>query len=205
MTNETVVRNHFKRVDSKIHRVMRDLDFGTWLKQWQAKRNDQDYFGALCREIIGQQLSGKAAETITGRFLDVLPGRVLEPTAVLALKDEAMRKAGMSWAKARYVKNIAIEFMAGRIDVQRLHTWSDEQVIDHLVAIKGVGPWTAEMFLMFTLGREDVFSHGDVGLRNGIEKVYGLTNLSREEVEAIINPWSPYKTYGSIALWHALE
>src|SRR4030042_5897133 len=110
----------------------------------------------------------------------------------------------MSWAKAGYIKNIARAFLDNK-KMTKLNELEDEEVIDELVKIKGIGRWTAEMFLIFTLGREDVFSPGDLGLRRGLEKLYNLKNPSRETVESIVNPWSPFRSYGSIGLWSSLE
>ncbi len=201
--NYTSIRNFYKKSDPVIYSVIKDLDFTHWLKP--TPTTTDGYFAALCREIIGQQLSGKAASTISKRFFDLLPSGAPQPGSVLALSNQAMRDVGLSWAKVSYVKNIAQAFVDNQINAAKLHEWSDEEVVSHVTQIKGVGRWTAEMFLLFVLGREDIFSYGDLGLKRGLEKLYNLSNPSKAIVEPIITKWSPYKSYGSIALWQSLE
>jgi len=130
---------------------------------------------------------------------------VVDPKKLLKIKDQKLRDVGMSWGKVRYVKDLAIKHLGGEIDLSKLSSLSNEQVITELTKVKGIGPWTGEMFLMFTLRREDVFSFGDLGLKRGIEKLYNLKEPTVAQIEKIIMPWSPYKTYGSIALWHSLD
>jgi DNA-3-methyladenine glycosylase II len=201
--SNALIKSFFKSVDPLLYPYVVQVNYERWLGKARPSGSSDFYFSQLCEDIIGQQLSGKAADTILGRF-EVLLEKKVTPERVLEIKDEEMRNVGMSWAKAKYVKNIAVAFIEGGIDAMRLHTWDDEVVIEHLTAIKGVGRWTAEMFLMFTLGRENVFSYGDLGLRRGIEKVYGLANPDRKAIEPIVEKWSPYKSYGSIALWQSL-
>jgi 3-methyladenine DNA glycosylase/8-oxoguanine DNA glycosylase len=230
---------HFEKKDPVIHQVLVDMDMSEWVVPRKEQHDTLGYFGSICRQIIGQQLSGNVAKVIIERFVDLLSetdsiaslqndlvtsselnpdslptnsaGRQKKgsisftPQAVLSLSDQAMREVGMSWAKVSYVKNIARAFDEGQVDAIHLHSWTDEIVIEHLTQIKGVGRWTAEMFLMFTLGREDVFSFGDLGLKRGLEKLYGLDNPKKELIEKIVAPWSPYKSYGSFALWQSLE
>lgn len=202
--SNTLIKNFFKSADPLLYPYVARVDYGKWLGKVRTQGSSDFYFSQLCEDIIGQQLSGKAADTIIGRFEVLLDNRVT-PKRVLAIEDEHLRNVGMSWAKAKYVKNIATAFISGQINGGTLHKWDDEAVIEHLSAIKGVGRWTAEMFLLFTLGRENVFSYGDLGLKRGLEKVYGLTKPDKNEVEAIVDAWSPYKSYGSIALWQSLD
>lgn len=192
---------HFRNHDPVIHQVIHRLDLTTWLKP----RRPGQYFLSLCQDIISQQLSDKAAMTICNRFLVLFPKKKITPQQVLAVKDEALRQVGMSWSKAAYVKNIAQAFAGGELTGPDLQKLSDEEVIAKLTQIKGIGPWTAEMFLIFSLGREDVFSHGDAGLRRGIEILYQLTDPSRDQIEQITQSWSPYRSYGCLALWKALD
>lgn len=107
----------------------------------------------------------------------------------------------MSWAKARYIRDIAEKMERREVRLSRLHTLGDEEVIAELTKIKGVGRWTAEMFLMFSLGREDVFSFGDLGLRKAMQKLYGMPEFSRKRAESIVIRWSPYRTFASRILW----
>ena len=121
------------------------------------------------------------------------------------MKDDALRNAGMSWAKVNYIKNIAEAYIKNAIQFDKFHILPDSEIITQLTSIKGIGNWTAEMFLMFTLGREDVFSHGDLGLRKGFTKIYKIENPSKDQIENVTSKWKPFRSYGSIALWHALD
>lgn len=199
--NEQKIRAHFKRIDPIIHSAMEEIDFSDWLEP----RNSSDYFVSICREIIGQQLSGKVASTITGRFRKLFGRKKVSPKNTLTFSDQELRDVGMSWAKVKYVKDLAEKTLNGDINLENLDELNDEDVRIELIKVKGIGPWTAEMFLIFTLGREDVFSHGDLGLRRGLEKLYRLKDPSEEQINKIVSPWSPYKTYGSITLWHSLD
>lgn len=197
------IKRHFKKVDPVIYRVMADLDFNQWLAPRRRKRGD--YFMSLCREIIGQQLSGKVADVILHRFKSAFTKKTPTPRKVLKVSDQKLRDIGMSWAKVSYVKDLAQKTLKKEVGLHVLDRLDDQEVMVELTKIKGIGPWTAEMFLIFTLRRENVFSHGDLGLRKGIQKLYRLENPTQEKIEKIIGPWSPYKSYGSIALWHSLE
>jgi DNA-3-methyladenine glycosylase II len=164
------------------------------------------YFQKLCDDIVSQQLAGSAATSIFNRFINLMPTKKFTPRHVLKLKDQALRDVGLSWAKASYIKNLAEKVNNQEVRLEKLSKLDDEAVIAELVKVKGIGPWTAEMFLMFSLGREDVFSHGDLGLRNGLVKLYQLRKPPTiERANRIVNRWSPYKSYGSLALWHSLD
>ena len=198
--NKKVLRQ-FKLKDPIILRVMRTVDWNEWFNL----QEDGDYFTSLTRAIVGQQLSGKAAETIYGRFIGLFDNGVVDPKKLIRIKDQKLRDVGMSWGKVSYVKDLAEKHLSGEVKLSELNQFTNEEVIGELTKVKGIGPWTGEMFLMFTLRREDVFSHGDLGLRKGIEKLYNLKSPTVKQIEKIISPWSPYKTYGSIALWHSLD
>ena len=182
---------------------MKRMDFNEWLKPHQDKGGS--YFQALTREIIGQQLSGKAAKTIFGRFMELFGGTEPEPKFVLALSDDQLRGVGLSRSKANYIKNIAQAVLDETLDLKNIGNLPDSRVVEQLIKIKGIGQWTAEMFLMFTLGRENVFSHGDLGLKKGVTKIYGLESPSADELKKITQSWNPYKSFGSFALWASLE
>lgn len=199
--NRSKILAHFKHADQNIYKVLRSVNLNDWIKPVKPT----EYFQKLCREIISQQLAGKAAEAIYGRFVRLMPEGSVTPKHVLAVEDLVLRNAGMAWAKVKYVKDLAQQTQSGSIKLEPLAQLSEEAVIDELIKVKGIGRWTAEMFLIFSLDRENVFSHGDLGLRRGLEKVYDLKDPSREQIEKIISLWSPYKTYGSIALWQSLE
>lgn len=204
-TSYETILDHFQREDTILYKVVKDLDFALWLAPQEEKRNNEGYFGALCRSIIGQQLSTKVADVIHGRFLTLFTKDPLTPKALLAIPDETLRALGISWSKIAYIKDLATKITTGELELDTIETFSDEEVITTLTKVKGIGRWTAEMFLIFTLHREDVFSHGDLGLKRGIEKLYALTDPEKEHIELIIKKWSPYKSFGSIALWHSLD
>jgi len=168
-------------------------------------------FQALARSIIFQQLSGKAASTILGRFVglfregataeDAVDGFFPEPAQVLALDDEAMRSAGVSRQKAASLRDLAGHFAEGKLSIERFDEWSDEEVIAHLLPVRGIGRWTAQMFLMFQLHRPDVLPTADVGLNRAMGRLYGLHGPAKpDEVERIGAPWRPWAT--TVACWY---
>ena len=119
----------------------------------------------------------------------------------MKLSDREVREAGTSWAKVGFLKDLAEKTVSKEVPFSKLSDLDDEAVIEELIKVKGIGRWTAEMFLIFSLGRPDVFSHGDLGLRRAIEKLYKLADPSQEDIEAITIKWSPYRSWGSRALW----
>lgn len=199
------IRNHFKRVDPIIFNAMKNVSFENWMNSHKQRTSGLDYFRALCREIIGQQLSGKSATAILKRFNALFDKGVAYPSQLLNIKDQKLRDAGMSWAKVKYVKNIAEAYIENTVQFNKLHELSDEEITSQLTAIKGVGNWTSEMFLIFTLGREDIFSFGDLGLKKGFSKLYKTDKPTQDQIEIIVSKWKPYTTYGSITLWHILD
>lgn len=158
----------------------------------------------LVESIIGQQLSGKAADTIFKRFLALYKGSKFPKPAVLLKTDiEKLRSAGMSYGKAGYIKNIAQAFVKKELDANKLKKMSDEEIIHELTKIKGIGKWTAEMTLMFTFNRPDIFSLGDAGLRRAIKNLY---NLDKEaDILKLAETWKPKRSYASWYLWRSLE
>lgn len=182
-----------------------------------AYRSRRDYFADLVRMIANQQLSGKAAETILGRFVMLFqkPGsqkprsrskKFPTPQEVLAMPAARIRKAGLSRAKVAFIKDLAKKTLDGTLDLKRINRWPDEKVTEHLIEVKGIGKWTAEMFLMFSLKREDVFSYGDLGLRNAIKKLYGLrAHPTPRQAEKISAAWKPYRTLACLYLWASID
>lgn len=163
------------------------------------------YFWALCESILGQQLSEKVAPQIVARVKHVLQD-TLTPAQVLRTPDDQLRAAGVSYAKISYLKNVATVWETGIIEPDRLHTLSDEEVIEKLVTIKGVGRWTAEMFLIFTLARPDIFSVGDYGLRRAILLAYQLPPETKpKELLALSERWAPHRSTASRVLWKSLD
>lgn len=196
------IRRHFKRADPKLFSVLAGMD----LKPMRCERDSTKYFLKLCCDIIAQQLGGKAAQPIIQRFLKLFPRGNVTPARALAFSEKELRAVGMSWAKARYVRDLAHKTHRREVLLEELPRLEDEAVVAELTKVKGIGHWTAEMFLMFTLGREDVFSLGDFGLRKGLERIYGKQRTrTPKSIEAIVSRWSPYKSYGSLALWHAID
>lgn len=195
------ILNHFRINDPVLH------SFALQIKLSSIKRDSpKNYFYRLCREIVRQQLSDKAGEAIFGRFQKLFTNGLVTTLDTLSISHERLRASGMSHAKARYVRNLAEAVIHGDLPILHLDFMADEEILKVLTKVKGIGPWTAQMFLMFTLGREDIFSHGDLGLKKGIIKVYKLKkDPTKKQIEKIISKWSPYKTYASRILWASLE
>jgi DNA-3-methyladenine glycosylase II len=166
-----------------------------------------EHYGALVRSIVGQQLSTKAARSIYTRLADRYGGRPPTPEEILADDpDEVRLAAGLSRAKVGFLRSLAEHVLDGSLELERLDKLPDEEVIAELVAVKGLGPWTAHMFLMFHLGRPDVLPVGDLGLRRAIKDRYGLEALpSPAEMERIAEPWRPHRTLACLYLWHSLD
>lgn len=195
------ILNHFKKHDQRLYTFALKIGELENIK----KESPKNYFLRLCREIAGQQLSEHASHAIFSRFKKLYPKRV-SPKVILQTAHERLRDVGMSHAKAKYLKNLAQAVADKKLQLNKLDSMSDEEIKKQLIQIKGIGPWTAEMFLMFTLGRIDVFSHGDLGLRKALKKIYGFKkDPSIKTVERIIKKWSPYKTYAARILWASLE
>lgn len=169
------------------------------------KKDPSQYAVSLYRSIVSQQLSVKAADTIFKRFESLLDGD-LSPENILSKSFEELRSVGLSGQKAGYIRAIAEVANDGLVDFQKLDMLSNEEVVNALTNIKGVGLWTAEMFLIFTLGREDVFSAGDAGLRRAILNNYPKANIkTKEDFEKFAEQWAPYRSYASLALWYSLD
>lgn len=166
---------------------------------------DTDVYRSLLRSIVGQQLSVKAADTIWRRFETMFEGYA-EPHLLQAISTDELRTVGLSKQKAWYLKNIAEHHLVKPISMERFAPMSDEEVIADLCSIKGVGRWTAEMILMFSLARPDVFPVGDLGIRNGMEalfgKIEGTTSEISKRLSALANPWRPYRTAACRVLWN---
>ncbi|NLU54893.1 MAG: DNA-3-methyladenine glycosylase 2 family protein [Firmicutes bacterium] len=161
---------------------------------------EPDLFVSLVSTIVGQQLSNKVLEIIWNRFDTLLQGAVT-PEKILNLPDEKIREVGISYRKIEYIKNLAQKVLNGELDLVALESFSDQEVIEKLVELKGIGVWTAEMLLIFSLGRNDVFSVRDLGLRRGVARLYDLGDVSDDEVAKIAAKWSPYRTFASLYLW----
>ena len=191
------VLNHFQKIDPILFSIAKRVD----IEQIEA-RETKDYFHSLCHEIIGQQLAKNAARAIFDRFKKLFASERITPEETIKLTEETIRNVGTSWSKARFIKNLAQEVVDGNLNLKDLTHLDDSQVVENLTKVKGIGPWTAQMFLMFTLGREDIFSHGDLGLKKAMVKLYSLNeNAAQDEIEEITKKWSPYRTYACQMLW----
>ncbi|HLP10999.1 MAG TPA: hypothetical protein VK177_03645 [Flavobacteriales bacterium] len=189
-----------------IAHLKKDKKMGKVMKKTKpyAPKKEKDLYYVLLRSIAGQQLSVKAADTIWNRFLDLFPGQYPEPNLVIKMKDEKLRGVGFSYQKAGYLKNIAHFSLQHKIDHTRLGKMSDEEIIEYLTQIKGVGKWTVEMLLMFALARPNVFPSGDLGIVNGMKKIYKLTGEGKElklKCEQIALKWEPYRSHACFYIW----
>lgn len=166
----------------------------------------KDPFITLCLSIASQQLSTKAAATIFRRFEDLFPDRKPTPERVMTLSDDQLRACGFSRAKAAFVKDLAAHVLDGRLDLKGLRKHSDEEVMKQLIAVKGIGRWTAEIFLMFRLGRPDVLPADDLGLMTAVQRLYGMrTRPDAKKLRKLGEAWRPHRSVASWYLWETLN
>ena len=167
----------------------------------------QDYFQSLLRSIVFQQLSGKAAKTIYERLVNLIPETTnLCPNEVLKLDKDEMRKAGLSFQKINYVRNLADYFENNSLQKKNVEEMTDEEISKELIQIKGIGQWTVDMFLMFTLNRTDILPYKDLGIQKGIMKILNMKNLpSKNEMEICSRKWKPYRTIACWYLWRIAD
>ena len=165
-----------------------------------------DPFAALVRTITAQQISTKAAATIHGRLVALMPEGVATPDALLSITDDQLRGAGLSRQKSSYLRDLGHKVTTGELPVHTLADLTDEQVIDAIVKVKGLGRWSAEMFLMFRLRRPDVLPVDDLGIVTAIQRLYGLRKRPKpDRIRKIAEPWRPYRTVACWYLWRSLE
>jgi DNA-3-methyladenine glycosylase II len=166
-----------------------------------------DYFFTLVEAIASQQLSSKAADTIIARIRALVPGDgTPDAASILAIPNEALRGAGLSWSKVSYLKDLAERVESGRLPLEHIAQMADEEIIEALVAVKGIGRWTAEMFLIFSLARPDVLAVDDFGLRAAMRDLYSLPDLPKPAtMKQVAEPWQPYRSYASLYLWRSRE
>ncbi|HEY0931733.1 MAG TPA: DNA-3-methyladenine glycosylase [Gemmatimonas sp.] len=175
-------------------------------------RTEGTHFGHLARNIVYQQLSGAAAATIHGRFLKHVSAHLgvetehPTPDSVLAIDDDALRTCGLSVAKVRAIKDLAQHVVDGRLPLDRLEAMHDQDIVDALVPVRGIGPWTAQMFLMFRLGRPDVLPVLDLGVRKGAQRIYRTRALpDAARLEKIAKTWRPWASVASWYCWRVLD
>ena len=165
-----------------------------------------DAYATLLRTVVGQQLSAKAAFTIHGRVLDLYGGRHPTPQELLDTPEDDLRAVGLSGRKVSYLRSLAEHVLSGELELDRLEDLSDEEVAAEIVAVRGFGEWSAQMFLMFFLERPDVLPTGDLGIRKAIQAEYGLEELpGPDEMTRIAEPWRPHRTLACIYLWESLS
>src|SRR5258706_4580912 len=188
--------------------LLKDKYIGPLIKTWGhctiKFRPHKDYFGHIAGNIIGQQLSGKVADVIEGRFIKAVGGKVT-PDSILKVDGQKLRDCGMSWGKVSYVKDLAAKTKSGELQTKKLADLSDAEAIKEMVAVKGIGQWTAEMFLMFSLARPDIFPVNDLGIKKGFEKVTGKKWDKINSPKFAEKNWKPYRTVASWYLWRSLE
>lgn len=165
-----------------------------------------DHFAALVKSITAQQLSVKAAKTIYGRIADLFPGGVPTPEGFAGIDDDALRAAGLSRQKIRYVRDLSAKALDGTLPVDRLSSMADEEAIEAITVVKGLGRWSAEMFLMFRLHRPDVMPVDDLGIVNAMKRAYGLRKKPKSRrMLQISDAWRPYRSVACWYLWRSLE
>jgi DNA-3-methyladenine glycosylase II len=165
-----------------------------------------DAYGILVRSIVGQQLSTRAASTIYGRVLELFGGEVPAPAMLIAADPDTLRAAGLSRAKVAYLRDLAERVEDGDLDLDHLTELSDDQVSEQLTAVKGIGQWSADMFLIFHLGRPDILAVGDLGIRRAAERAYALKKIpDAKTLTRIAEPWRPYRSLACLYLWASLD
>ena len=196
--------DHLRAADSVLRELIDELgpDDGG-----RRDARPREHYGALVRSIVGQQLSTKAAAAIYARLLAHFDGRPPTPQEVLAEDPEVLRAAaGLSRAKVGFLRSLAEHVLSGQLELEALDSLPDDEVIAELVAVKGLGVWSAHMFLMFHLHRPDVLAVGDLGIRKAVMQLYGLEELPTPAViEVIAEPWRPYRTLACLYLWRSLD
>jgi DNA-3-methyladenine glycosylase II len=192
---------HLKKVDSVMADVIRQVG-----KCTLEPRTEWTHFDALVRSIVYQQLSGKAASTIHGRVVALIGTGDAAPSNIISKTHEELRAAGLSNQKASYVRNLAEHVLDGSLPVNSLHELSDDEIIAALTQVKGIGKWSAQVFLMFRLGRPDVLPDLDLGIQKGIQKAYRLRKLpTPKQVMSRGAKWAPFRTVASWYLWRILD
>ncbi len=195
---------HLSESDPVLARIIEQV--GKLPRTRSGRPDPGDHYGALVRSIVGQQLSVLAARAIYARLTERFGGRAPTPQEILDDEPEELRAAaGLSRAKVGFLRSLAEHVLSGELELEKLDTLSDGEVIAELIAVKGLGEWTSHMFLMFELERPDVLAVGDLGIRRAIERAYGLGALpDAAEMEALAEPWRPYRTLACRYLWRSL-
>ena len=195
---------HLRGADDTLRQIIDER--GPLDREARMRGRPADPYGALLRSIVGQQLSTKAARSIYTRLTDQFDGRAPTPQELLDADPEVVRSAGLSRPKVSYLRSLAEHVVSGELELDRLHELSDEDVTLEVTAVKGLGRWTADMFLIFHLGRPDILPVGDLGVRRAVERAYGLESLpDAETLERLGERWRPYRSLASLYLWESLD
>ena len=201
MANYSASVRHLKRSDPVLARVIESV--GPCRIR---VREEGSHFQALTRSIVYQQLSGKAAATILSRVEALFPNEISTPEAVTATSDEQLRAAGLSRQKIGYIRDLSSKVATGALPLDTVEEMTDDDLIDHLVQVKGIGRWTAQMFLMFRLGRRNVLPELDLGIQNAIKRAYRMRKRpTPKQVKRIGAKWAPHSTVACWYLWRSLE
>jgi DNA-3-methyladenine glycosylase II len=194
-----LILQHFDKRDLLMAGVIRRIG------AFKLSRN-RNYFLVLCKAIIGQQISTRAAESISHRFGNLFAGVRATPERVQGLPEKRLREVGLSKQKARYMKDLSAKFLDGSIRSHRIPYLENTEIIQQLTRVYGIGPWTAEMFLIFSLNRLDVLPVGDLGLRAGLKKIYNMRALpTPDRMRALGKKWHPFETVGTWYTWRTLD
>lgn len=199
LPSKKIILQHFDEKDSVMADVIRQAG------PFKLKRN-RKYFQVLCKAIVGQQISVKAAESINHRFQNLFTGSRPTPKKVQSLPEEQLRGAGLSSQKAKYMKDLSAKFLDGTVRPRRMAYQDNEEIIRQLTGVYGIGRWTAEMFLIFSLSRLDVLPVGDLGLRAGVKQLYNMRTMpSPDRVRALGKKWQPFATVATWYTWRTLD
>lgn len=201
MANHRTSLRHLRRIDPVLAGVIESV--GPFRMQL---RTEGTHFEALTRSIVFQQLSGKAAATILGRLNALFPDGSPTPEAILAASDATLRGVGLSRQKIAYLRDLSSKVLSGDLPLDDVHAMGDDDLIAHLVQVKGIGRWTAQMFLMFRLGRPDVLPELDLGIQNAIKRAYRMRKRpTPKQVKRVGAKWSPHSSVASWYLWRSLD
>lgn len=196
--NHAAAVRHLSRVDKKLAVIIRDVGCCTMRRQGGT-------YELLARSILSQQISVAAARTIRRRLQGLMPHGRLTASTIAGLTEADLASVGVSRQKRGYLGDLTQRVVDGRINFRRLAQLTNEQVIAELTEVKGIGVWTAQMFLMFGLARPDIFAVDDLGLQNAVKAIYGHDEVSRQLLEDVSAPWSPFRSVASWYLWQSLE
>ena len=192
-------RLHIRKRDKVLARVIDGIEYPEF-------KVERDHYEALIDSIISQQISWAAARSILARFKGLYSGRLPKPAEYLKTKDARLRSAGLSPQKMSYIRDLCERIEDGSLELRRFRYMPDERIIEELDAVKGIGRWTAEMFMIFSLGRTDIFPVDDLGIKKAVQRVYGLRSMpDRKAYDAISRPWHPYSSIATLYLWRSAD